>query len=101
MQREVGGNLAEILDIISFTIRERVRIKGEIKVLTSQVIYSGRFLAMMPLLISGALWLLSRPDMMEFFNAHRGNQGCGLDRSGYRRFDDCCWLLCYDPYRNH
>jgi tight adherence protein B len=68
VQREVGGNLAEILDIISFTIRERVRIKGEIKVLTSQVIYSGRFLAMMPLLISGALWLLNKPYMMEFFN---------------------------------
>lgn len=68
VQREVGGNLAEILDIISFTIRERVRIKGEIKVLTSQVIYSGRFLATMPLLISGALWLLNRPYMMEFFN---------------------------------
>ena len=68
VQREVGGNLAEILDIISFTIRERVRIKGEIKVLTSQVIYSGRFLASMPLLISGALWLLNRPYMMEFFN---------------------------------
>ncbi len=68
VQREVGGNLAEILDIISFTIRERVRIKGEIKVLTSQVIYSGRFLAMMPILISAALWLLNRPYMMEFFN---------------------------------
>ncbi len=37
MQREVGGNLAEILDTISYTIRERVRIKGEIRVLTSQV----------------------------------------------------------------
>ncbi len=29
VQREVGGNLAEIMDVISFTIRERVRIKGE------------------------------------------------------------------------
>lgn len=68
VQREVGGNLAEILDTISYTIRERVRIKGEIRVLTSQVIYSGRFLAMMPLFIAGALWLLNRPYMMEFFN---------------------------------
>ena len=33
VQREVGGNLAEILDVISFTIRERVRIKGEIRTL--------------------------------------------------------------------
>jgi tight adherence protein B len=68
VQREVGGNLAEILDIISYTIRERVRIKGEIRVLTSQVMYSGRFLAMMPVMISLALWLLNRPYMMEFFN---------------------------------
>jgi len=68
VQREVGGNLAEILDTISYTIRERVRIKGEIRVLTSQVIYSGRFLAMMPLIISAALWFLNRPYMMQFFN---------------------------------
>ncbi|HEX9115837.1 MAG TPA: type II secretion system F family protein [Anaerolineae bacterium] len=68
VQREVGGNLAEILDTISYTIRERVRIKGEIRVLTSQVIYSGRFLAMMPVLISFTLWLVNRPYMMEFFN---------------------------------
>jgi tight adherence protein B len=68
VQREVGGNLAEILDTISYTIRERVRIKGEIRVLTSQVMYSGRFLAMMPLIISGILWILNREYMMEFFN---------------------------------
>ena len=48
VQREVGGNLAEILDTISYTIRERVRIKGEIRVLTSQVMYSGRLLSMLP-----------------------------------------------------
>ena len=68
VQREVGGNLAEILDTISFTIRERIRIKGEIRVLTTQVMYSGRFLAMMPIIISLVLWLVNRPYMMEFFN---------------------------------
>lgn len=68
VQRDVGGNLAEILDTISYTIRERVRIKGEIRVLTSQVVYSGRFLSMMPLLIALALWFMNRPYMMEFFN---------------------------------
>ncbi len=68
VQREVGGNLAEILDTISHTIRERVRIKGEIRVLTSQVLYSGRFLALMPVLISLALFALNRPYMMQFFN---------------------------------
>lgn len=68
VQREVGGNLAEILDTISYTIRERVRIKGEIRVLVSQVMYSGRFLSMMPVFIALALWVLNRPYMMEFFN---------------------------------
>jgi tight adherence protein B len=68
VQREVGGNLAEILDTISYTIRERVRIKGEIRVMTSQVLYSGRFLAMMPLIIAAVLFLLNRSYMMQFFN---------------------------------
>jgi tight adherence protein B len=67
VQREVGGNLAEILDTISYTIRERVRIKGEIRVMTTQVMYSGRFLAMLPLIVMGILYLLNREYMMEFF----------------------------------
>lgn len=68
VQREVGGNLAEILDTISHTIRERVRIKGEIRVLTTQVMYSGRFLGMMPVFIALALWFLNRDYMMMFFD---------------------------------
>lgn len=68
VQREVGGNLAEILDTISYTIRERVRIKGEIRVLTSQVMTSGQFLAMMPIFISIILWVLNERYMREFFN---------------------------------
>jgi tight adherence protein B len=67
VQREVGGNLAEILNTISYTIRERVRIKGEIRVLTTQVMYSGRFLSLMPVIIALILWILNRPYMMLFF----------------------------------
>jgi len=67
VQREVGGNLAEILETISHTIRERIRIKGEIKTITAQVVYSGRFLSFMPIFLAGALWLISRDYMMEFF----------------------------------
>jgi tight adherence protein B len=78
VQREVGGNLAEILDTISYTIRERVRIKGEIRVMTSQVLYSGRFLAIMPLLIAGVLFLLNRSYMMEFFNPETRVVGIAL-----------------------
>ena len=71
VQREVGGNLAEILDTISYTIRERVRIKGEIRVLTSQVIYSGRFLSSMPVILLVVLYFLNRDYMMQFFSEPR------------------------------
>jgi len=74
VQREVGGNLAEILDTISYTIRERVRIKGEIRVLTSQVIYSGRFIAVLPIILSVVLWFINREYMMTFFD----NLLCGI-----------------------
>ena len=41
IQHQVGGNLAEILDSIAYTIRERIRIKGEINTLTAQQRMSG------------------------------------------------------------
>jgi tight adherence protein B len=68
VQREVGGNLAEILDTISHTIRERIRIKGEIRVLTSQVITSGRFLALLPVILIVAMYFCNNEYMMRFFN---------------------------------
>ncbi len=61
VQREVGGNLSEILDSISFTIRERVRIKGEVRVMTSQVRASGAVLSLIPIGLACILWFLS-PD---------------------------------------
>jgi len=75
VQREVGGNLAEILDTISYTIRERIKIKGEIKVLVSQVIYSGRFLAMLPLILMALLYFMNPDYLMTFFTP--GNLLCG------------------------
>jgi tight adherence protein B len=44
----VGGNLAEILDTIAETIRERVRIKGEIRTLTAQQRLSGYIVGFLP-----------------------------------------------------
>lgn len=76
VQREVGGNLAEILDTISYTIRERVRIKGEIRVLTSQVMYSGRFLALLPVILLAVLWFMNRDYIMFVFEPT--NRICGI-----------------------
>lgn len=67
VQREVGGNLAEILDTIGHTIRERIRIKGEIRVLTAQVMYSGRFLALLPFILTGIVWFGNREYVMSVF----------------------------------
>jgi tight adherence protein B len=64
VQREVGGNLSEILDTISFTIRERVRIKGEIRVLTAQVRTSGSILSLLPFGLVVVLWFLNPEYLM-------------------------------------
>ena len=69
VQREVGGNLSEILDTISFTIRERVRIKGEINVLTSQVRASGTLLSLLPLCLTVLIYFVNRNYIMEIANA--------------------------------
>jgi tight adherence protein B len=67
VQREVGGNLSEILDTISFTIRERVRIKGEIRVMTANVRTSGAVLSLIPVFLSLALWFVSPEYIGSFF----------------------------------
>jgi tight adherence protein B len=67
VQREVGGNLSEILDTISFTIRERVRIKGEIRVMTAQVRTSGIVLSLIPVFLTLALWFISPEYIGSFF----------------------------------
>jgi len=68
VQREVGGNLSEILDTISFTIRERVRIKGEIRVMTANVRTSGAVLSLIPVFLSLALWFVSPEYIGSFFD---------------------------------
>jgi tight adherence protein B len=67
VQREVGGNLSEILDTISFTIRESVRIKGEIRVMTASVRTSGAVLSLIPVFLSIALWFVSPEYIGSFF----------------------------------
>ena len=67
VQREVGGNLAEILDVISFTIRERVRIKGEIRTLTAQGRASGWVITALPIGLTLALRALNPEYINEIF----------------------------------
>jgi len=76
VQREVGGNLAEILDVISYTIRERVRIKGEIQTLTAQGRATAWVISMLPLALLVLLYLVNREYFMQFFNPE--TRSCGI-----------------------
>ena len=72
VQHEVGGNLAEILEVIGFTIRERVRIKGEIRVLTAQGMISGYIISFLPIILGLILYAMN-PDYI----AAMFEQACG------------------------
>lgn len=76
VQREVGGNLAEILDVISFTIRERVRIKGEISALTAQGRITAWVISLLPVALVAILFLANRQYVMQFFNPE--TRTCGI-----------------------
>jgi tight adherence protein B len=59
IQSQVGGNLATVLDSIAFTIRERIRIMGEIQTLTAMQRYSGYVITLLPVGLGGILFLIS------------------------------------------
>jgi tight adherence protein B len=59
IQSQVGGNLATVLDSIAFTIRERIRIQGEIQTLTAMQRYSGYVITLLPVGLAGILFMIS------------------------------------------
>lgn len=59
IQREVGGNLAEILEAIAHTIRERIKLKGEIRVLTAQGRVTGWLISLLPIILTLFLMVVS------------------------------------------
>ena len=67
IQKQVGGNLAEVLNNISHTIRERVRIQGEINTLTAQGKMSAVIIILLPIALAGILTILNTEYMLEFF----------------------------------
>jgi tight adherence protein B len=68
IQHNVGGNLAEILDSIAYTIRERVRIKGEIRTLTAQQRLSGYVVGFLPIGLAGFLFIAAPGFMAPMFD---------------------------------
>ncbi|MBZ0275898.1 MAG: type II secretion system F family protein [Anaerolineae bacterium] len=78
IQREVGGNLAEVLDTISHTIRERIKLKGEIRVLTSQGRYTGYLISFLPIAVALFLSVMQPNFMTPMFE----NRLCGWPMLG-------------------
>lgn len=67
IQHEVGGNLAQILDSIGHTIRERVRIQGEIKTLTAQGRISAYIIVGLPVALGGYIQAVNPEYMAPMF----------------------------------
>lgn len=72
IQREVGGNLAQILDTISDTINERIRMKREINTLTAQGRFSALVLLMLPVALAAAMYAINREQIMLLFTNPQG-----------------------------
>ncbi|MPM47814.1 hypothetical protein SDC9_94535 [bioreactor metagenome] len=69
IQRQVGGNLAEVLDNIAGTIRERVRMKGKIRTLTAQGRISGIIVGLLPIAVGLLIYILN-PEYIKVLFTH-------------------------------
>ncbi|TXI86154.1 MAG: type II secretion system F family protein [Cupriavidus sp.] len=64
IQRESGGNLAEILGNVSHIIRERMKLMGQVRVLSAEGRLSGVILSLLPFFVAGAMYLLN-PEFLD------------------------------------
>lgn len=67
IQHQVGGNLATMLSAVTETIRERMRLFGEVRVLTTQQRYTSYLLSVLPFFVGGMLFLMNPAYMMRLF----------------------------------
>ena len=72
IQRKVGGNLAEILDTIGDTIRDRMRIRGEVKTLTAQGRMSAIIISLLPFGVALFIFIVNPAYIMELFQSTFG-----------------------------
>lgn len=78
IQREVGGNLSEILEVIGNVVRERIKLKGEIRVMTSQGRYTGYLISFLPIVLGIFLRFLNPAYMNQMFE----DRACGWPMVG-------------------
>lgn len=73
IQAEVGGNLAELLDQVASTMRERVRMKGEVKALTAEGRASAMMLVVMVPALGATMWMFNPEYMEPLFTTRTGH----------------------------
>ena len=78
IQREVGGNLAQVLDSISDTIAERIRMKREISALTAQGRMSAIVLLILPFAVGVGMYFLNHDQFMILFEEEMGRIAMGV-----------------------
>lgn len=78
IQQQVGGNLAEIIDTINETIRERVRLRREIGTLTAQGRATGAVLALLPPILGVVLYMISPEYMQPLLTTTYGHIAIGV-----------------------
>lgn len=78
IQQQVGGNLAEIIDTINETVRERVRLRREIGTLTAQGRATGAVLALLPPILGVVLYMISPEYMQPLLTTTYGHIAIGV-----------------------
>jgi tight adherence protein B len=74
IQRETGGNLAEILEKVAVTIRERFRILGDLKTLTTSSRMSAWLLCGLPIFVAIAVTVMNAEYMSVLWKDERGHK---------------------------
>lgn len=82
IQREVGGNLAELLDTVADTMRARARLRGEVKALTAEGRASAMMLGIMPPALGAAMGALSPGYLDPLFHQTMGKMMLGVATVG-------------------
>lgn len=72
ISREVGGNLTEVMENLSDTLRQKAAMEGKIESLTSQGKIQGYFMTALPLLLMGVLNVLEPEAMSQMYNTNIG-----------------------------
>jgi tight adherence protein B len=78
IQREVGGNLAEVLDNLATVIRARFTIRRQLKVYTAQGRFTGYTLAVLPIIVGFLIFAINPPYMRLLFTHPIGKLMVGI-----------------------